>query len=87
MIDIKKKWFNSKSQIINIKCPTINLLKNKEEALCYLITLKTYPKLEPKHTIYAWITENNNQTGYLIITGDNAYTTNHQQFKFTKEGK
>lgn len=83
-ININTKWFNNeKKEIIKIKCPTINLLTKKRDAICYLIKINTYPNFEPNKTIQSWILENE-QTGYLIICGNNFETIGHTEFKFTK---
>lgn len=86
-ININTKWFNNENKkIINIKCPTINLLTKTTDAICYLLTLNTYPEFKPNQTIQSWILENQ-QTGYLIICGNNYETIGHTEFKFTKENK
>lgn len=83
--NITTEWFNNTNkEIININCKTTNLLKTKEDAICYLLALNIYPKLKPKQTCYSWILENE-ETGYLIICGDNEYTIGKTEFKFKKE--
>lgn len=83
MIDIKLEWFNNEKSPKIIKCPTVGLLKDKEDILCYLLSLNLYPRFEPQLTYYSYILENQ-QTGYLIICGNNRDTCGHIQFKFIK---
>lgn len=83
MKNIRTEWFYNEKSPKEIKCPTVGLLKNKEDALCYLLALNLYPKLYPQYIYYSWILENN-QTGYLIIVGNNRDTIGNMQFKFIK---
>ncbi|WP_375317141.1 hypothetical protein [Spiroplasma endosymbiont of Virgichneumon dumeticola] len=83
MRNIKLEWFYSEESPKIIKCPTVELLKNKEDALCYLLALHLYPKFYQQDIYYSWILENN-QTGYLIICGNNRDTIGHMKFKFIK---
>lgn len=83
-VNINTEWFNNPNQkTIIIKCPTIQLLKTKEDILCYLLALNLYPKFHPQKTYYSYILENQ-QTGYLIICGNNYETIGHTNFKFIK---
>ncbi|WJG70883.1 hypothetical protein [Spiroplasma ixodetis] len=83
MKNIRLEWFNNEESPKIIKCPTISLLKDKEDIVCYLLSLNLYPKFQPKLTHYSYILENN-QTGYLIICGNNHETIGHMKFKFIK---
>ncbi len=44
MRNIRTEWFYNEKSPKEIKCPTLGLLKNKEDALCYLLALNLYPK-------------------------------------------
>ncbi|WP_338986082.1 hypothetical protein [Spiroplasma endosymbiont of Thecophora atra] len=50
--------------------------------LLALTSITQHPKLYPQYIYYSWILENN--TGYLIICGNNRDTVGNMQFKFIK---
>ena len=81
MRNIKIEWFYNEESPKVIKCPTLDLLKNKEDIICYLLALNLYPKFQPKLTHYSYILENGT-TGYLTICGNNFDTFGHFQIKF-----
>ncbi|WJG70396.1 hypothetical protein [Spiroplasma ixodetis] len=54
MRNIRTEWFYNEKSPKEIKCPIVGLLKNKEDALCYLLALNLYPKLYPQDI--GWVT-------------------------------
>lgn len=83
MIDIRKDWFHTTESQIKIKCDTVNLLPNKEDAICYILALNKYNLFQPRMILSSYVVENNS-TGYLLICGDNTDTKSHIIFILCK---